>query len=92
MRFFPATEGFRSSHTYNNIMFTAAGHVVEILSGQPWEDALLETLFEPLGMTDSRFTDRLTDEDFDNMATPYYNEDGEPRPVSKEIFGYLILT
>jgi CubicO group peptidase (beta-lactamase class C family) len=41
---------FRSRYEYSNLMYSAAGHVAEVLTGKPWEALLRERLLEPLGM------------------------------------------
>ena len=51
----PATD-FRTQFQYNNIMFVAAGHVTEVVSGKSWQDTVREQLLGPLGMTRSNFT------------------------------------
>ena len=45
------SESFRSKFQYNNIMFMTAGYLVDRLTGQPWEEAVRQRIFEPLGMT-----------------------------------------
>jgi CubicO group peptidase (beta-lactamase class C family) len=40
---------------YNNAAFGIAGRVIEVLTNKPFEQAMKETLFEPLGMTRSNF-------------------------------------
>jgi CubicO group peptidase (beta-lactamase class C family) len=44
------TVPFRSRYEYSNLMYSAAGHVAEVLTGRPWEVLLRERLLEPLGM------------------------------------------
>jgi CubicO group peptidase (beta-lactamase class C family) len=43
--------GFRSEWGYSNIMYLAAGLIVEKVSGQRWDDFVKERIFKPLGMT-----------------------------------------
>lgn len=43
----------RSSFIYQNIMYLAAGKVIEAISGQPWGGFLSERIYEPLGMNDT---------------------------------------
>jgi len=40
---------------YSNENFSAAGRIIEIVSGMPYEDFLATRLFEPLGMKDTTF-------------------------------------
>jgi len=46
---------FRAAWQYNNCMYAVAGHIVELLSGQAWEDFVQARIFAPLGMADSDF-------------------------------------
>jgi CubicO group peptidase (beta-lactamase class C family) len=43
----------RSRFIYQNVMYAAAGQVIEAAGGQRWADMLRTRLFEPLGMHDS---------------------------------------
>ena len=50
------------------------GYLVEVLSGQPFDEFLQERIFDPLGMTDSGF--HVPSEDTDRFAQVYgYGED-----------------
>lgn len=63
----------RQGYLYNNLMYGAAGSVVEYLSGQTWEEFVKARIFTPLGMTHSIFTteDMLKQPDF---MHPYYEK------------------
>jgi len=50
-RYLKPVAPFRTSYGYSNVMFAAAGLVVEQVSGQRWEDFVRARIFEPLGMT-----------------------------------------
>ncbi len=41
------------SFSYNNSSFALAGAIIEKITGKPFEDALVDMLFEPLGMQNS---------------------------------------
>jgi len=43
----------RASFVYQNVMYAAAGALVEAVSGQSWETLMRTRIFEPLGMTDT---------------------------------------
>jgi CubicO group peptidase (beta-lactamase class C family) len=43
----------RSSFIYQNVMYAAAGAVIESASGKTWADMIRTRIFEPLGMSDS---------------------------------------
>ena len=43
----------RSGFIYQNIMYAAAGAVVEAASGKPWTEMMRTRIFQPLGMRDT---------------------------------------
>jgi CubicO group peptidase (beta-lactamase class C family) len=47
--------GLRTSFQYNNLMYVLAGHAVESVTGQSWEEALHGRLLGPLGLTATTF-------------------------------------
>ena len=63
----PLRQGF----LYNNLMYAASGHIVELLSGNTWEQYVSEKIFTPLNMVNSSFSveEAKTKGDF---ALPYY--------------------
>src|ERR1041384_3017883 len=56
LRYLEPTAPIRTKFLYNNLMFTAAGQVVEELSGQTWEQFVQKRIFDPLGMSRSTLT------------------------------------
>ena len=58
---------------------TVAGRVVEVASGQPFEEFLDERIFRPLGMKDTTF--HPTTEQRQRLARLYEKKDGELRPA-----------
>jgi len=52
----PATS-FRSGYAYDNILYMAAGQLIEEVSGETWEKYIHEHVFGPLGMNHSTDTD-----------------------------------
>ena len=48
--------GFREGYIYNNMMYTAAGALMESVTGKSWEDIVREKLLLPLGMNATVFT------------------------------------
>jgi CubicO group peptidase (beta-lactamase class C family) len=73
----PATS-FRSDYAYDNILYMAAGQLIEEVSGQTWEQYIRDHVFGPLGMAHS------TDSDADYQANPNH-----ARPHSR--FGGAIV-
>ena len=52
----PATS-FRSGYAYDNILYMAAGQLIEEVSGEPWEKYIHSHVFAPLGMDNSTVSD-----------------------------------
>lgn len=44
-----------SRYVYSNQGYAVAGHILEIVAGRPWEDAIRARLFSPLGMSSAGF-------------------------------------
>src|SRR4051812_15394657 len=59
----PATS-FRSGYAYDNILYMAAGQLIEEVSGETWEQYVKKHVFAPLGMNHS------TDSVDDYLANP----------------------
>jgi CubicO group peptidase (beta-lactamase class C family) len=59
----PATS-FRSGYAYDNILYMAAGQLIEEVSGETWEQYIHNHVFAPLGMRHS------TDSDAEFHANP----------------------
>lgn len=63
----------RQSSLYNNLMYTATGYCLEIITDRTWEDFVQENIFNPLNMNSTLFT--IEDmEKQDDFAYPYYEE------------------
>lgn len=70
LRFMKPAAGLRERFIYNNVMYFAVGHIIELLSGQTWTDFVRERILVPAGMHDTSF--RLADLlDRDNLAKPF---------------------
>jgi CubicO group peptidase (beta-lactamase class C family) len=77
-RFLKPVRGFRAGYGYQNIMFIAAGRVVEKASGQPWAEFVREHILNPLGM--NRTTTLVADMK-DNFAVPHNESGGKLRSL-----------
>lgn len=66
---------FRSVFQYQNMMFVAAGYLVEALTGQSWEAFTQEQIFAPLGMHSSNFSVEVCQQS-ENAARPYRLQGG----------------
>lgn len=62
MRHLKFSTSFREKFQYNNLMYMAAGYLVEKLAGRRWEDFVHDRIFKPLGMTASNFDPQLEGE------------------------------
>ena len=51
MRLIKPAYSFRSSFTYQNLMYMVAGEVIHTVSGKPWNEFITQRIFTPLGMT-----------------------------------------
>ena len=77
----PVAYSPRSSFIYQNIMYAAAGSVVEAVSGMPWATFVQRRIFDPLGMDGTR--PLLSDvEGEPNVARPHDRVDGERVPIA----------
>ena len=81
MRYVEPETSLRSSFTYQNIMYAAAGEVVAELSGMSWDAFIQKRIFEPLDMNGSIATAATLDAQ-PNVALPHYRVDGATRALS----------
>ena len=65
---------FRQKFQYNNLMYVAAGHLIESVTGKTWEENTRQRIFIPLGMTNSNFSVRDSQHTAD-FAIPYKEKD-----------------
>jgi len=70
----------RSSFIYQNVMYAAAGAVIEAVTGQPWEQVIKTRIFEPLGMSETIAT-AATLARQPNVAMPHDIIDGQVRVI-----------
>jgi CubicO group peptidase (beta-lactamase class C family) len=81
VRFLKPRNGFRAAYGYQNLMFIAAGRVLERITGKSWARNVQERILDPLGMTHTR-TSVTQFKPGDNVATPHNTLDGKLRVVS----------
>jgi CubicO group peptidase (beta-lactamase class C family) len=74
MRNLEFSKPIRTSFMYCNIMFTAATHLVETVSGMPYVEFLKTRLWKPLGMTNTfhDISDMQANNALDRKATGYH--------------------
>ena len=70
----------RSNFIYQNIMYAAAGAVIESASGKPWAEMMRTRIFEPLGMNDTVPT-AATLAERTNVAAPHAVVAGQVRVI-----------
>lgn len=76
MRDVEKTYSLRSSFIYQNLMYLAAGKVIETISGETWGAFLKERIFKPLGMNDTySLLEQI--QSIENKADAHYEIDGE---------------
>ncbi len=74
------THGFRAGYGYSNIMYLAAGLIIEKVSGVRWDDFISQRIFGPLGMNSSNTS--ITKLDLKgNTAIPHNDVDNEVIPI-----------
>jgi CubicO group peptidase (beta-lactamase class C family) len=80
LRFLPLSRDLRQEFQYCNLGYLVAGHVVEAVSGVPWEDFVQGRLLGPLGMRRSNLSvdEMLADDDH---AAAYTRRNGVIAPV-----------
>jgi CubicO group peptidase (beta-lactamase class C family) len=54
LRFVKPATSFRGAYAYDNILYLAAGEVIEAVSGRTWEDFIAERILKRAGMAQSR--------------------------------------
>jgi CubicO group peptidase (beta-lactamase class C family) len=59
-------EPLRQMFLYNNLMFSAVGYIIELKTGEPWEDFVQQRILDPLEMKSTVYTiaDMLKRPDF----------------------------
>ena len=64
---------------YNNAAVALAGHLIEVVTGSTYEEAVRELVLDPLGMSQSRFFLDENEIAGSNVAAPHnLDDDGEP--------------
>jgi CubicO group peptidase (beta-lactamase class C family) len=80
VRFLEPSWSFRSTYGYQNIMYLAAGTIVERVAAQRWDDFMRDRFFTPLGMRHST-TSITTLGSLPDVATPHERIKGVYTPV-----------
>jgi CubicO group peptidase (beta-lactamase class C family) len=56
LKYLEPQEPMRQTFLYNNLMYAAAGNIIELKSGKTWEQFVRERIFTPLDMSTTSFT------------------------------------
>ncbi|MBK6722649.1 MAG: serine hydrolase [Pyrinomonadaceae bacterium] len=80
VRFLPKVSSFRTRYGYQNLMFIAAGKVVEKASGKGWCEFVTERILTPLGMTRTTCSIKNLP---DNAAWPHNESGGKLRKLNR---------
>jgi CubicO group peptidase (beta-lactamase class C family) len=66
VKYLEPQEPLRQTFLYNNLMYAAAGYLIELQSGKTWEDFVRERIFKPLEMNSTVYSiaDMLKQPDF----------------------------
>jgi CubicO group peptidase (beta-lactamase class C family) len=70
LKYLEPREPIRQTYLYNNLMYAAAGYLIELQTGKTWEEFVREKIFSPLNMTSTVYSiaDMLKQPDF---GVPY---------------------
>ena len=80
-RFLEPTYGFRAHYGYSNIMYLAAGLIIEEITGLSWDEYIRQEFLKPLNMNRAiTSTNELGN--FNNVAAPHTTHDGKIIPIS----------
>ncbi len=101
IRYLKPAWSLRSHYGYQNIMYIAAGEVVEAVSGKTWDEFMKERLFTPLGMMSTttsvkdlgKFQDVAThhvkiNDKFQPIPWPNYDNVGAAGTVNSNVLDY----
>ncbi|KAK3592705.1 hypothetical protein CHS0354_037839 [Potamilus streckersoni] len=89
LRFLLEEDSFRDGFTYNNLMYALAGHIAEVLTGDTWENLIINKLLLPLGMLETRPIRSPFDLLQENFAKPYFLADKGFQPSALDIYTYF---
>jgi CubicO group peptidase (beta-lactamase class C family) len=61
LKYLPIGGQFRGGYAYDNVLYVAAGAVIEAVTGQSWETMIKTRIFDPLAMTSTVSSPALVD-------------------------------
>lgn len=85
LKHLPISGRFRDGYAYDNVLYVAAGMLIEAVSGMSWEAFIQTRIFDPLGMADSTpapRADRIKDSAWPHVRLgPPVRGLGEMKPI-----------
>jgi CubicO group peptidase (beta-lactamase class C family) len=79
----PLKHPFRSTFQYQSTMFTAAGAMVESVSGKKWDEFVQKRIFDSLGMAASCFTTTAAEQAPDRASPHRMDRHGKPIVIAE---------
>lgn len=76
LQYLEPTHDFRTTWQYQNLIYTTAGYLIEVISGQTWEEFTRQRILEPLGMSSTNFSVHESQQTPD-FALPYKETKGQ---------------
>lgn len=83
LRFVRPATSFRGAYAYDNMLYLAAGEVIEAVSGKTWEEFISDRVLEKAGMASSRPRHSASTAGR-NVAIPHAALEKGPTPVAVE--------
>jgi CubicO group peptidase (beta-lactamase class C family) len=80
-RFLEPAFGFRNGYGYSNIMFLTAGEIIPVIENVSWDQFIINTFLDPLGMSETRTTIRGLESE-KNVAQPHYVGDMNEKTIT----------
>ena len=77
LKYLPQVSSFRSEFAYDNLMYVIAGEIIAKLTGMPWQEAIQQRIFTPLGMNNTRPTFSMIPSNNKNVARAHVPLDGK---------------
>ncbi len=90
-KYIPKEYEFRDGFGYSNVMYIAAGDLIEKVTDKSWSENVAQRILKPLGM--SRTVSQLSDlQSLGNSATPHATYDGKNIPIRWEDWSNVAST
>lgn len=77
IKYLPEASSFRSEFAYDNLMFIIAGEIVARVTGKTWQENIVENIFKPLAMENTKAKFSLINKGNKNVARAHVPLDGK---------------